>query len=320
MNSPDAPRQTKTDNTMPSVRLDPGKQTNGTARLDHEVPDASVEDRAGVVARLCQDEEVFACARRDVAVQLQVEVAQAGVQPHVALLLRRAFHPHLEALVDRHRRNGCRREGPRSRACSQTDGQNAFRARRRENGPAAPLPQTATPEDTRPPIPPSVCQLLPHVALPARHSVPICPAFCVCPQRIQSSVPHHSAPCCPASILCLSIHGASIQQSAIAPRQSICLSVSVCLPACLLGMLCLTICPPCAHSCIITLPVCPSAHPWYGRSAPPWPSSCTAQARVGRWAPAPQEPPPPPACPWTYGRAATAAGRGHPCPTSTCPA
>jgi hypothetical protein len=37
-----------------------------------------------VLTAVCQGDEVLAGAGADVAVQLQVEVAQAGVQPHVA--------------------------------------------------------------------------------------------------------------------------------------------------------------------------------------------------------------------------------------------
>ena len=45
------------------------------ARLDHEAADGAVEYGVGVVAALGQHQEVLACARRDVAVQLQVQVA-----------------------------------------------------------------------------------------------------------------------------------------------------------------------------------------------------------------------------------------------------
>ena len=65
------------------------------ARLDHEVADGAVEGGAAVVAALGQRQEVLARARRDVAVQLQVEVAQAGVQAHVRLGAGAALHAHL---------------------------------------------------------------------------------------------------------------------------------------------------------------------------------------------------------------------------------
>ncbi len=64
------------------------------AHLDHEALDAAVEDRVGVVAALGQHQEVFAGARRNVAVQLQVEVAQRCVQAHVGLLLGVALYAH----------------------------------------------------------------------------------------------------------------------------------------------------------------------------------------------------------------------------------
>lgn len=80
-----------------------------------------MEDGVGVVPALRQHEEVLACARREIAVQLQIEVAQIRVQAHVALLLGAALHSHHRARVLRrhvHRRG---RERPRSRACRSAD-------------------------------------------------------------------------------------------------------------------------------------------------------------------------------------------------------
>lgn len=68
-------------------------QHGSLAHLDHEVADAAVEGGVGVVARLGQNEEVLAGAGHDVAVQLQIEVPQAGVQAHVSFLLGLALHP-----------------------------------------------------------------------------------------------------------------------------------------------------------------------------------------------------------------------------------
>lgn len=53
------------------------------AHLDHEVLDVAVEGRAAEVPALRQRQKVLAGARRDVAVQLDVEVAQGGVQAQV---------------------------------------------------------------------------------------------------------------------------------------------------------------------------------------------------------------------------------------------
>ena len=47
--------------------------------LYHEVLDAAVEGGARVVAHLTQGDEVLTCAGGHVAVQLDVEVTQAGV-------------------------------------------------------------------------------------------------------------------------------------------------------------------------------------------------------------------------------------------------
>ena len=72
------------------------------ARLDHEVADGAVEGGAGVVAALGQRQEVLARARRDVAVQLQVQVAQAGVQAHVRLGAWAALHADLRGHAHGH--------------------------------------------------------------------------------------------------------------------------------------------------------------------------------------------------------------------------
>lgn len=53
--------------------------------LDHEVLYASVEHGAVVVVHARQAQEVLARAWHNVAVQLNVEVAQAGVDAHIAL-------------------------------------------------------------------------------------------------------------------------------------------------------------------------------------------------------------------------------------------
>lgn len=44
------------------------------SHLNHEVPDAAMEQRIGVVAHVAQCQEVLAGARHDVAVQLDVDV------------------------------------------------------------------------------------------------------------------------------------------------------------------------------------------------------------------------------------------------------
>lgn len=79
-----------------------------------------MEDGVVVVPALGQHEEVLARARRHVAVQLQVEVAQAGVQAHVALLLGAALHAHHCALVLSRHVHRRRRERTRRRACRRS--------------------------------------------------------------------------------------------------------------------------------------------------------------------------------------------------------
>ena len=64
------------------------------AHLDHEALYAAVEDCIRVVTALGQHQKVLAGARRNVAVQLQIEVAKIRVQPHVGLLLGVTLYAH----------------------------------------------------------------------------------------------------------------------------------------------------------------------------------------------------------------------------------
>ena len=56
-----------------------GKNAQHATYLYHEVLDVPMEDGVCVVATLRQDEEVLAGARRQVTMQLQVEIPQVGV-------------------------------------------------------------------------------------------------------------------------------------------------------------------------------------------------------------------------------------------------
>jgi len=78
-------------------REDSARSERWQEHLDHEVLDAPVEHRARVVAAVGEDHEVLAGPRRDVAVHLQVEIAQVRVQPHVALLLGLPLHSDLHS-------------------------------------------------------------------------------------------------------------------------------------------------------------------------------------------------------------------------------
>lgn len=70
--------------------------------LYHEVFDVTMKDGVCIVASLRKDEEVLASARGKITVQLQVEVAQIGVQPHITLLCGVTLHPNLLALIAGH--------------------------------------------------------------------------------------------------------------------------------------------------------------------------------------------------------------------------
>ena len=67
---------------------------NMAAHLDHEAFNAAVEDCIRVVTALGQHQKVLTGARRNVAVQLQIEIAQICVQPHVGLLLGVTLYAH----------------------------------------------------------------------------------------------------------------------------------------------------------------------------------------------------------------------------------
>lgn len=58
-----------------------------------------MKDVVLIVPRVSQRHKILAGARHYVAVELDVEVAQGGVEAQVALLFRVALHPHHFALV-----------------------------------------------------------------------------------------------------------------------------------------------------------------------------------------------------------------------------
>ena len=72
-----------------------------------------MEDGVCVVAPLSKDEEVLAGAWGQVTVQLQIEVTEVGVQPHVTLLAGVALHPNLLPLVASDDLDCCGCERPR---------------------------------------------------------------------------------------------------------------------------------------------------------------------------------------------------------------
>lgn len=75
------------------------QEAGGKLHLYHEAADGPVEDGVLVVPAFREHEEVLTGARRYVAVQLQVEISQAGVHLHVPLLLGVALYPDLHAVV-----------------------------------------------------------------------------------------------------------------------------------------------------------------------------------------------------------------------------
>ena len=87
-------------------------RTRRIATLDHKVTDAAVEGNAVVVARGGQGQEILARLWYEVAVQLEVQVAERGVQADITLAagLGPEVHPLLGPLVGQREVDGRRRE------------------------------------------------------------------------------------------------------------------------------------------------------------------------------------------------------------------
>ncbi len=98
------------DGLVKALRSSSAAQNELSPDLDHEVSYAAMEDGVTVVAGLSQDKKVLAGAGGNVAVQLQIEVSQAGVQAQIPLLLGLALHTHLGTLVLCDNIDSCRGE------------------------------------------------------------------------------------------------------------------------------------------------------------------------------------------------------------------
>lgn len=102
------------------MELKPESATTASRQthLDHEVLDAAVELGARIIPLVRENEEVFRRARRQVRVQLDVQVAVRRGQTQVRLFGRAALHALRDAVVFGFhvlRRAG---EGAGGRACT----------------------------------------------------------------------------------------------------------------------------------------------------------------------------------------------------------
>ena len=96
------------------------------AALQHEIADAAVERDAVIEAASREQQEVLACARHQISVQLQVQVALGGVKRDVRLARRSNLAgSRVSRLVARHDRRSRAREGGCARPVAAHDGSGA---------------------------------------------------------------------------------------------------------------------------------------------------------------------------------------------------